>query len=295
MGLLVRTLALLFGLSLLFMLVGGIISRLTGLSPTFTLTTAFLLALLMNLFSFWFSDRWVLRLYRVRIVSESEQPSLHSIVFRLAKRAGLPKPKIGIAPINTPNAFATGRSPKHAAVVVTEGALRLFNEEELEGVLGHELAHVRNRDMLIGTAAAMLAAAISYLALMGRYQLMFGRERREGNSLLYLLILILVPIAALLIRLAVSRTREYGADEEGARISGKPEALAGALAKLERSVSMVPMEGGNPSTSHLFIVNPFRGVGLLELFSTHPPTQKRIERLRSLRLEPEQPLPNKPE
>jgi heat shock protein HtpX len=286
MGILARTLALLFGLSLLFMVVGGIISALTGISLSVTLTVAFLIALLMNFFSFWFSDRWVLRLYRVKIVSEEEQPSLHSIVSRLAEKAGIPKPKVGIAPLSTPNAFATGRSPRHAAVVVTEGALKLFSEEELEGVLGHELAHIRNRDMLIGTMAAMLAAAISYLALLGRYQLMFSsRERREGNSLLYLLVLIFVPLAALLIRLAVSRTREYGADEEGSRISGKPLALANALAKLERSVSEVPMQDGNPATSHLFIVNPFRGVGLLELLSTHPPTYKRIERLKALRLE----------
>jgi len=286
MGILVRTLVLLFGLSLLFMVVGGIISVLTGISLSVTLTVAFLIALLMNFFSFWFSDRWVLRLYRVKIVSEKEQPSLHSIVSRLAEKAGIPKPKVGIAPLSTPNAFATGRSPRHAAVVVTEGALKLFSEEELEGVLGHELAHIRNRDMLIGTMAAMLAAAISYLALLGRYQLMFSsRERREGNSLLYLLVLIFVPLAALLIRLAVSRTREYGADEEGSRISGKPLALANALAKLERCVSEVPMQDGNPATSHLFIVNPFRGVGLLELLSTHPPTYKRIERLKALRLE----------
>jgi heat shock protein HtpX len=286
MGILARTLVLLFGLSLLFMVVGGIISALTGISLSVTLTVAFLIALLMNFFSFWFSDRWVLRLYRVKIVSEKEQPSLHSIVSRLADKAGIPKPKVGIAPISTPNAFATGRSPKHAAVVVTEGALKLFSEEELEGVLGHELAHIRNRDMLIGTMAAMLAAAISYLALLGRYQLMFSsRERREGNSLLYLLVLIFVPLAALLIRLAVSRTREYGADEEGSRISGKPLALANALAKLERRVSEAPLRDGNPATSHLFIVNPFRGVGLLELFSTHPPTYKRIERLKALRLE----------
>ncbi|MEM2282179.1 MAG: M48 family metalloprotease [Candidatus Hadarchaeales archaeon] len=282
MGFLFRTFCLLFGLSLLFMIVGGIISALTGLSLSLTLTAAFLLALLLNFFSFWFSDRWVLKLYRVRMVSESEQPSLHGIVSKLAERAGLPKPKVGIAPLQVPNAFATGRSPKHAAVVVTEGAMRLFNEEELEGVLGHELAHVRNRDMLIGTAAAMLAAAISYLALMGRFQLMTGR-RRNGGDILYLLVLMLVPIAALLIRLAVSRTREYGADEEGARLCGKPEALANALRKLERAVSAVPMQSGNPSTSHLFIVNPFRGVGLFELFSTHPPTQKRVERLLSLR------------
>jgi heat shock protein HtpX len=283
MGILARTLVLLFGLSLLFMVVGGIISALTGISLSVTLTVAFLIALLMNFFSFWFSDRWVLRLYRVKIVSEEEQPSLHSIVSRLADKAGIPKPKVGIAPISTPNAFATGRSPKHAAVVVTEGALKLFSEEELEGVLGHELAHIRNRDMLIGTMAAMLAAAISYLALLGRYQLMFSsRERREGNSLLYLLVLIFIPLAALLIRLAVSRTREYGADEEGSRISGKPLALANALAKLERRVSEAPLRDGNPATSHLFIVNPFRGVGLLELFSTHPPTYKRIERLKAL-------------
>lgn len=285
MGVLARTLVLLLALSLLFMLVGGIISAITGISLQVTLTAAFVLALLMNFFSFWFSDRWVLKLYRVKIVTESEQPSLYAIVSRLAERAGLPKPKVGIAPISSPNAFATGRDPKHAAVVVTEGALKFWTEEELEGVLGHELAHIRNRDMLIGTMAAMLAAAISYLAYLGRYQLLYSREREERGSVLLFLALILVPVAAFLIRMAVSRTREYGADEEGARISGKPLALANALAKVERAVSESPLQSGNPATSHLFIVNPFSGVGLLELLSTHPPTHKRIERLKALKLE----------
>ncbi len=281
MGLILKTFGMFFVLSMLFAAVAGIFSALTGVSFSTALLFAFVLSAALNFFSYWYSDRWVLRMYRVRVVSEQEHPRLHSIVSRLAERAGLPKPKVGIAPLSTPNAFATGRSPQNSAVVVTEGALRLFSEEELEGVLGHELAHIRNRDMLIGTMAAMLAAAISYLALAGRFQLMFG-EREEGSDLLWFLALLLVPIAALLIRLAISRTREYGADEEGARISGKPLALANALRKLERAVYLVPMSSGNPSTSHLFIVNPFRGVGLLELFSTHPPTAKRIERLEQL-------------
>ncbi len=258
---------------------------------------ALLFAGLMNLFAYYFSDRIVLALYRAREVSPAEEPNLHAMVARLAQRAGIPKPRVYIIPTDTPNAFATGRNPQNGAVAVTEGILRILNAEELEGVLAHEIAHIKHRDTLVMTVAATIAGAIAVLADFARWFLWFGawgRDDRESNAnplaLVALVVMIIVlPIAAMLIQLAISRAREFMADEGGAFISGKPLALASALAKLERSVALLPMEQGNPATAHLFIVNPFgsgerAGSWLISLFRTHPPTEERIARLQALAL-----------
>jgi heat shock protein HtpX len=281
-----RTVLLMGALTALLLVIGYIVGLLIGIPITYAVSAAFIVAMVMNLFSYWYADKWVLKLYRAKIVGEHEQPELHAIVERLAANAGLPKPKVAIVPSDVPNAFATGRSPSNAVVAVTNGAMKVLNKEELEGVLGHEIAHIKNRDMLVSTIAAMIAGAIAWLALIGRFGVFYGGERdRRGNAgsaILALLALILVPIAATLIRLSVSRAREYGADEEGARISRKPLALASALKTLESVVRQRPMREGNPSTSHMFIVNPFRGDRIVELFSTHPLTEKRIQRLEEM-------------
>ncbi len=243
-----------------------------------------ILSLLFDIISFLFSDRIVLRSYGARIISEHDMPWLHEMVASLANRAGIPKPQIAIVPSSVPNAFATGRSPRHAVVAVTEGILNMLNREELEAVLGHEITHIKHRDMLIGTVAAMIASAIVYLAYIARwFAFLFSDD--DDNSLIALIALaIFAPIAAFLIRMAISRTREYLADEGSAKLTRNPGALARALMKIERGVEWRPMKG-NPSTSHLFIVNPFRGSTLLKLFSTHPPTEERIEALRKIAYE----------
>ncbi|NJE47277.1 zinc metalloprotease HtpX [Thermococcus sp. GR7] len=246
----------------------------------------FMFSLVMNFISYWYSDRIVLAWYRARIVDEEEAPELYAIVRSLAERAGLPMPRVAIIPSETPNAFATGRGPKHAVVAVTTGLLRILNRDELEGVIAHELTHIKNRDILIGTIAAALAGAIVQLAYWARWIAIFGgfgRDRDEGGDVLAaILVAILAPIAAMLIQAAISRSREFLADEGGARISGKPHALASALMKIEQAVYYKPMRKGNPATAHMFIVNPFKGTSLASLFSTHPPTEKRIERLRKI-------------
>ncbi|MEM2907735.1 MAG: zinc metalloprotease HtpX [Candidatus Hadarchaeales archaeon] len=280
-----RTVLLMGALTALLLIIGYIVGLLTGVSITYAVSAAFIVAMIMNLFSYWYADKWVLKLYRAKIVNEHEEPELHAIVERLAASARLPKPKVAIVPSDVPNAFATGRNPSNAVVAVTTGAMKVLNKEELEGVLGHEIAHIKNRDMLVSTMAAMIAGAIAWLALIGRFGVFAGGGRDRGNAgsaILALLALILVPIAATLIRLSVSRTREYGADEEGARISRKPLALASALRTLESVVRQRPLREGNPSTSHMFIVNPFRGDSIVELFSTHPLTEKRIQRLEEM-------------
>ena len=245
----------------------------------------FLFSLAFNFITYWYSDKIVLGWYNARLVDEYEAPELYAIVRNLAERAGLPMPRIAIIPTETPNAFATGRNPKHAVVAVTTGLLKLLNRDELEGVLGHELTHVKNRDMLIGTFAAAMAGAIIQLAYWARWIAIFGGfgDDRDGdNVLVAILIAILAPIAAMLIQAAVSRSREFLADEGGARLSGKPQALASALMKIEQAVRYRPMREGNPATAHMFIVNPFRGMSIANLFSTHPPTEVRIERLRKI-------------
>ncbi len=242
-------------------------------------------AAIMNLGAYWFSDRIVLAMYRAARVTEAEAPRLHGIVGRLVARAGLPMPKLYVIPEAAPNAFATGRNPKHSAVAVTEGLLRTMDDEELEGVVAHELAHIRNRDILISSVAATLAGAITWLAYSARWAAMFGglggRDDRNGGSagaLGLLFMAVVAPVAALVIQLAISRSREYAADATGAEIAGQPYGLARALEKLGRLSGRIPMEA-NPATSHMFIVMPFGGGGLLSLFSTHPPIEERIRRL----------------
>lgn len=249
------------------------------------LIIAFFLSLLMNLGAYWFSDKIVLFSYGAREVTEQEAPRLVRIVRNLATQAQLPMPRVYIIPSDTPNAFATGRNPQHAAVAATEGILRLLNDDELEGVMAHELAHVKNRDILISTIVATIAGTITFLARMLSYAALFGggsRDRENSNPAAELALIILAPIAAMLIQFAISRSREFAADEGGAHISQKPLSLANALRKLVRGVEYNPMENASPSTAHLFIVNPFSGGGILKLFSTHPPVEERIKRLERL-------------
>jgi heat shock protein HtpX len=238
------------------------------------------LAVIMNFGSYWFSDKIVLRMYRAQEVGPAHP--LHQMVERLARQASLPIPKVYIIPTESPNAFATGRNPQHAAVAATEGIMRILDQRELEGVLAHELAHVKNRDTLISAVAATLAAAIMMVARMAGYAAMFAGSRqddRDGPSpIAMLLMMILAPVAALLIQMAISRSREFAADATGATIAGTPYGLADALRKLERASKQIPLDA-NPATSHMFIVKPFTAQGLMSLFSTHPPTEQRVARL----------------
>ena len=238
---------------------------------------------LMNVGSYFFSDKIVLRMYGAKIVTREQAPELYEIVERLARKAGLPVPRVAILPQDQPNAFATGRSPKHAVVAATQGILQILSREELEGVMAHELAHVKHRDMLIGTIAATLAGALSYLA----HSAIFfggGRDREGGGNPLGLLMMFLAPIAAVIVQMAISRSREFAADAGGAEVSGRPRALASALQKLEAYAKRLPMKEANPATTHLFIVNPLTGMGgLTNLFRTHPPTAARVERLMRMR------------
>jgi heat shock protein HtpX len=243
---------------------------------------AFLFAIIMNFGAYWFSDKIVLRMYRAREVDPSQAPGLHQMVERLAQKAGIPTPKVFVIPSESPNAFATGRNPDHAVVAVTQGILRLMNDQELEGVLAHELGHVKNRDILISSIAATLAGAIMMLASMARWAAIFGgfsRDDDDGGGVFGLLFMaILAPIAAMMIQMAISRTREYKADATAAEVAGTPYGLASALEKLGKATERMPMEA-NPSTAHMFIVNPLSGRSVMRLFSTHPPLEDRIRRL----------------
>ncbi|MBI2466580.1 MAG: zinc metalloprotease HtpX [Candidatus Rokubacteria bacterium] len=273
---------LLLGLLMgLFLLIGGTLGGRSGM------VIAFGLAVVMNVASYWFSDKIVLAMYRARPVDETEAPELHRIVRNLATRARIPMPRLYVIPSPAPNAFATGRSPQHAAVAVTEGIVRIMNATELEGVLAHELAHVLNRDVLISTIAATMAGAIMMLANMARWAAFFGssRDDDEGgmNPIALVVTAILAPFAAMLIQLAVSRSREYGADATGAHLTRRPDTLASALEKLHEASRIVPMDA-SPATAHLFIVNPLSGRSLLALFSTHPPIEERVARLRAMRI-----------
>jgi heat shock protein HtpX len=277
----IKTGLLLAILTALFVVIGGAIGGEQGM------IVAFMFALVMNFASYWFSDKIVLAMYRAKPIEESAAPTLFRIVRTLATRAGIPMPKVYLIPSDAPNAFATGRSPQHAAVAVTEGIMRTLDEEELEGVLAHELAHVKNRDVLISTIAATMAGAITYLAHMAQWAAIFGGRRddeEEGGGMFGALFMaILAPIAAMLVQMAVSRAREFQADASGAKIAGKPWGLANALGKLHQASQIVPMDA-SPATAHLFIVNPLSGGSFLKLFSTHPPIEERIARLRALRL-----------
>jgi len=240
---------------------------------------AFILAAGMNFFSYWYSDQMVLRTYRAQEVSEAQAPQLYTIVRRLSQRAQLPMPKVYVIPNDTPNAFATGRDPNHAAVAVTEGIMRMLSEDELEGVIAHELAHIKNRDILIGSVAATIAGAINMLYYFGLF--FGGSDDDDGSPIVGLLMIIIAPIAAMFIQMAISRSREFVADRVGAGICGKPMSLASALENLERGVKIIPMNA-TPTSAHMFIVNPLRGGGIRSLFSTHPSTQERVRRLREM-------------
>jgi len=273
-----KTTVLLAAMTGLMLLVGQALGGRSGM------TMALAFAAVMNFAAWFWSDKIVLRSYRAQPVGPQEAPELYSIVEGLAQRAGIPMPKLYVIPDPALNAFATGRSPSHAAVAATEGLLRTLNRDELEGVLAHELSHVLNRDTLVSTVAATLAGAISWLAHMA-YFMPIGRDRdNDGpNPLVALLTMLLAPFAAMLIQLAVSRSREYGADASGARLVGHPEGLANALRKLQQAAERIPMRKADPATAHLFIVSPLSGRSLAGLFSTHPPMEKRIERLLSQR------------
>lgn len=270
----IKTFLLMGALTALLVLIGDLAGGRNGM------ISMLIFAGVMNFAGYWFSDKIVLMMYRAKEVDESQAPRLYGIVRQLTVSAGMPMPKVYMIPADQPNAFATGRNPSHAAIAVTEGIMRLLNEDELEGVLAHELAHVRHRDILIGTIAATMAGA---LMMLSRFALFFGggRDREGGHPIAMLVAVIVAPIAALLIQMAISRSREYGADEGGAEISGKPLALASALGKLQRGAQAVPMDA-NPATAHMFIVNPFSGAGMANLFSTHPPIPERIAKLEEL-------------
>ena len=243
---------------------------------------AFVFALVMNGVSYWFSDKIVLRMYGAKEIGPEEAPKLHRVVQDLTQRAQMPMPKLYLIPQEAPNAFATGRDEKHAAVAVTEGILRILDEAELRGVLAHELSHIKNRDILVGTIAAAMAGAISMLANIAHWGMIFGgrgsNDREGGHPIVALAMIIIAPLAALLVQMAISRSREFGADATGAAISGDPLSLANALRKLQLGAERTPMEA-NPATAHMFIVNPLTGGGLMTLFSTHPPLEERVRRL----------------
>lgn len=240
---------------------------------------AFLMAGAMNFFSYWYSDKLILRTYRAQEVTEAQAPQLYTTVRRLAQNARLPMPKVYIIPTDTPNAFATGRDPNHAAVAVTGGVMRILNQDELEGVIAHELAHIKNRDILIGSVAATIAGAINMLYYMGLF--FGGGDDDDGNPVIGLVMMIVAPIAAMLIQMAISRSREFVADRVGAEICHKPLALASALQNLEIGVARRPLQA-KPTQAHMFIVNPLRGGRIASLFSTHPSTEERVRRLREL-------------
>src|SRR5580693_9453902 len=272
-----KTAFLLTALTLFLILIGAWVGGRDGM------ILAFFIAAGMNFFSYFYSDKMALSMYRAQPVTREQLPRVYQIVERILPRMGIPMPRIYVIPTESPNAFATGRNPSHAAVAVTQGILNLLNDEELEGVLAHELGHVNNRDILISSVAATIAGAITMLASMGRFAMIFGgmgggnRDRR-GGGLSALFMLIVAPIAATLIQLAVSRSREYQADATGAHFTGNPYALASALQKLDAYSRRMPM-AATPSTAHLFIIQPLLGLNLGSLFSTHPPIAKRIERL----------------
>lgn len=277
-----KTLLLMSLLTIMLIGIGAVLGGKSGM------TIALLLAFGMNFITYWFSDKIVLKMYGARAITEREAPDYYNMVKRLALSADLPMPKVYIIDEDQPNAFATGRNPEHGAVAVTSGIMRILSREELEGVIGHELAHIKHRDILVSTMVATIAGAITYLAQMAQWSMIFGGRRddgEEGGSLFATIIMMIVgPIAAMLVQIAISRSREYGADAGGARIAGNPRYLSEALRKMERAAQQTPMNA-NPATAQMFIVNPLSGGGLLRLFSTHPPMEERIARLESMRSE----------
>jgi heat shock protein HtpX len=276
----VKTAMLLAALTALFLWFGQALGGRDGVMMALAFATV------MNFASYWWSDKIVLKMYGAKEIDEAQSPELYSIVRNLAQAGQIPMPKVYLIPEEAPNAFATGRNPQHAAVAVTEGLLRMLSREEIAGVLGHELGHVRNRDTLIMVVAATLAGALSMLASMAQWGMILGGGRssddRGGNPIALLVGIIVAPLAAMLIQMTISRSREFLADEAGAQFSGNPMALASALRKIQGYSQQVPMQHGTPATAHLFIINPFSGGGMAKLFSTHPPTEERIARLEAM-------------
>ncbi len=275
-----KTVVLLTFLTVLLVFAGAALGGRSGM------IFAFGLAMVMNFVSYWFSDKIVLAMYHAQPVTEAQAPELHAMVRRLTQKAGLPMPRVSIIPDESLNAFATGRNPQHAVVAVTQGIMRALERGELEGVLAHELAHIKHRDILTGTIVATIAGAISMLAQMAQWAMLFGGGRRDddegGSPVAALVMMIVAPIAAMLVQMAISRTREYEADKGGAVIAGNASGLANALLKLERGAQVVPLQDAKPATAHLFIVNPLSGGGIMKLFSTHPPIAERVKRLREM-------------
>ncbi len=283
-----KTAILMGTLTALLMLAAGALGLYIGGDPMPYLTFAFVMAMVINLVSYFKSDSIVLRMYKAREVGEDEYPELHRMVRELTQTADMPMPKIAIVPSNNPNAFATGRNKENAVVAVTEGALNILDSDELRAVISHELGHILNRDMFISTMAAVIASIIGYLGQMGWWMSWGRRSDNNNNSsgaIGMILLIVFIPLASMIIRMAISRDREYGADRRGAEISGQPDMLANALVKLENASMRSPMRGGNQATSSLFIVNPFRAQSLMTLLSTHPPTIKRVEKLNEMAID----------
>ncbi|MDI6786180.1 MAG: zinc metalloprotease HtpX [bacterium] len=274
-----KTFVFLTALTILLIYTGSILGGPNGA------TYAFIFALLLNAGSYWFSDKIILSIYRAKKISKEDFPYLYNTVRELTTKSHLPLPQIYLIEDNTPNAFATGRDPQHAAIAVTSGILNTLNEEELKGVIAHELSHIKNRDILIGTIAATIAGAITMLASLARWAMIFGGTQKndeDNNPFAFLIMTILAPVAALLIQMAISRSREYLADKSSAQMCENPLPLANALRKLHQKTIYQPMDAATPATAHLFIVNPLRGNSILNLFSTHPPIDARIKKLEAL-------------
>ncbi|MDI6803821.1 MAG: zinc metalloprotease HtpX [Bacteroidota bacterium] len=275
----IKTVLLMSVLTVLLVFVGNILGGSGGMMIAFTF------AIVMNFGTYWFSDKIVLRMYKAQPVQREDNPELFRMTEELTARAGIPMPKLYIIPNDQPNAFATGRNPQNAAVAVTSGIMRILNREELMGVIAHELSHVKNRDILVGTIAATIAGAISMLANMAQWAMIFGgrgsSDDRGGNPITLIVMMIVAPLAAMMIQMAISRSREFMADESGAKMTGNPLYLANALRKLHVKVQQIPMEA-NSATAHMFIVSPLRGSGFTKLFSTHPPMEERVAKLEAM-------------
>ncbi len=284
----IKTIFLLLVLTVILLGAGFLVGLWLGISPSIAISGAFALAMLLNFTVYWKSHEWVLKLHGAEILDEEDKPELHRMLEKLAENAGLPKPRLAVVEDERPNAFATGRNPENSVVAVTTGLLDNMKEDEIEGIMGHELAHIKIRDMLVNTMAAMIAGSIAYLGMMGRFSMLFGRRRGKGG-VLAIIALIMLPIAAAIVRMSISRSREYGADEEGVEISGNPAALANALERIqeitERKSKSKRRRGskeGNPATSHMYIYNQFSGGGIAKIFYTHPPVEERVKRLRDM-------------
>ena len=273
-----KTFLLMTLLTVILIVLGGVIAGEGGL------IMAFGFALVLNFVSYWYSDKIAIKMTKSKPLPEEEAPNLHKMIERMSEKAELPKPRVFITPSEQPNAFATGRNPDKAAIALTEGIVNMLDKEELEGVIAHELSHIKNRDTLISTLAAVMAGALAFLARIGRYRMLFGRRNRGAGALIQIVALIFAPLAAIIVKMAISRTREYKADSTAAEISGNPQGLASALEKMDRYIQGKDhkMEV-NEATSHMFILNPLSREGMAKLFSSHPPTEDRIERLKQMR------------